>query len=36
MRFREPYTLFKRGKIWYYRLAADPKRTAKSTGQVIK
>ncbi len=35
-RYKAPYTLFNRGKIWYYRLASDPKRVPHSTGQTLK
>jgi integrase len=35
-RYKQPYTLFKRGKIWYYRLAKDPKRIPHSTGKTVK
>ena len=35
-RYKKPYTLFKRGKIWYYRLGNDPKRIPHSTGKTLK
>jgi len=35
-RYRQPFTLFKRGKIWYYRLADDHNRTGHSTGKTMK
>ena len=35
-RFKQPYTLLKRGKVWYYRLANDPKRVPHSTGKTTK
>jgi integrase len=39
VRHRRPYTLFKRKDrkgVWYYRLADDPKRVARSTGERLK
>ncbi len=35
-RYKAKYTIFKRGKIWYYRLGDDPKRVHHSTGQTLK
>gem|GEM_PF-5689572 len=35
-RFKQPYTLFKRGKVWYYRLSNDLKRIPHSTGKTLK
>lgn len=35
-RFKQPFTLYKRGKIWYFRLADDPKRIPHSTGKTTK
>ena len=35
-RFKQPFTLYKRGRIWYFRLADDAKRTAHSTGKTTK
>ncbi len=36
MKYKKPYTLYKRGKAWYYRLGDDDKRVGHTTGQKIK
>lgn len=36
MRYREPFTLLKRGKYWYYRLYINDNRKTYSTGQTTK
>ena len=38
MRYREPFTLLRRkgAKVYYYRLASDPTRRARSTGKTLK
>jgi len=35
-RYKQPYTIFKRGRIWYYRLSGDSKRIPHSTGKTVK
>ncbi len=36
MRYKKPFTIYKRGKVWYYRLPEDNKRVGHSTGQKLK